>query len=75
MENQVQLSPEHQGRTEVLASNIGVQKALLLEDVVAVGIEEIEDAHIAAERAAAVDRGELDLLSWDEVTGDLDLDN
>ena len=41
MEIQVQLAPEHQGRVEVLAANMGIQKRLLLEDVVAMGIEEI----------------------------------
>ena len=75
MEIQVQLSPEHQGRTEALASSWGVQKGLLLEDVVAVGIEEIEDVHLAAEAAARVRRGEEDLLSWDEVMRNLGLDD
>ena len=75
MEIRVQLSPEHQGRTEVLASNMGVRKGLLLEDVVAMGIGEIEDGHLAAEAAARIERGEEELLSWDEVMGDLGLDD
>ena len=75
MEIQVQLAPEHQGRIKVLASQMGIKKGLLLEDVVSMGIEEIEDAHLAAEAAARVARGEEDLLSWDEVMGDLGLDD
>ena len=75
METQVQLDPEHQGRIEVLASNMGIRKRLLLEDVVAMGIGEAEDFHLAAEAADRVRRGEEELLSWDEVMRDLGLDD
>ena len=70
----MQLSSEHQARIETLAFNMGIKKGLLLEDVVAMGIGELEDFHIAAERAAEIDRGEADLPSWDEVVNQVALD-
>ena len=75
MEIRVQLSPEHQGRTEVLASNMGIRKQILLEDVIAMGIGELEDFHLAAEAAERVRRGEEETLSWDEAMRELGLDD
>ena len=74
MEAQVQLDPEHQGRIEVLASNMGIRKRLLLEDVVAMGIGEAEDFHLAAESDDRV-RGGEEVLSWDEAMRELGLDD
>ena len=75
METQVLLAPEHQGRIEVLAVNLGIGKRLLMEEVVAIGIGEAEDFHLAAETADRVRRGEEELLSWDEVMLNLGLDD
>ena len=75
MEIQVLLDPEHQGRIEILASNMGIWKRLLLEDVVAMGMGEAEDFHLAAESDDRVRGGEEEVLSWDEAMRELGLDD
>ncbi len=50
-------------RLEHLSRVTGVSKAQLAEQAIVAHIEDLEDAHLAAQRMAALDRGESETIS------------
>ncbi|THV22916.1 type II toxin-antitoxin system RelB family antitoxin [Peteryoungia ipomoeae] len=54
-------------RLEELARTTGQTKAALVEEAILAHIEDLEDAKLASERRAALERGESDTVSLESV--------
>jgi RHH-type transcriptional regulator, rel operon repressor / antitoxin RelB len=69
----IRLDPESEARLDRRASQTGRTKAYYLRELVANGLEELEDYYLAAATLERVRRGEEPVYFLDEVERNLDL--
>jgi RHH-type transcriptional regulator, rel operon repressor / antitoxin RelB len=73
MPTSIRLDPESEARLDRLASQTGRTKAYYLRELVANGLEDLEDYYLAAATLERVRKSEEPVCSLDEVARDLDL--
>ena len=75
MATSIRLDPEIEKRLDYLASYTGRTKAYYLREIIAQGIEEMEDYYLAADVLERVRKGQEQVHSGADVRRDLGLDN
>lgn len=75
MATSIRLESEVEQRLDFLATQTGRTKAFYLRELIARGIEDLEDYYLAADVLESVRKGEEEILSSDEVRRALELDN
>ena len=75
MPTSIRLTPNLETRLSVLARKTGRTKAFYLREIIARGLEDVEDYYLAAEIARRVGAGEEKTLSSAEVRRELGPDD
>ena len=75
MATSIRLDPSVEQRLDNLAAQTGRTKAYYLRELVANGLEDLEDFYLAAATMERVRKGEEPVYSLDEVERDLGLAN
>ena len=75
MATSIRLDPAIEQRLDHLATRTGRTKAYYLRELVASGLDDLEDYYLAAETMERVRKGEERVYSADEVRKDLGLDD
>ncbi|MEJ2492631.1 MAG: DUF6290 family protein [Desulfuromonadales bacterium] len=75
MATSIRLDQEMERRLDFLASQTGRTKAFYLRELIARGMEDLEDYYLAADVLERVRKGEEEILSFDEVRRELGLDD
>ena len=75
MATSIRLDPDVEQRLDHLAAHTGRTKAYYLRELVARGLEDLEDYYLAAATMERVRKGEENVYSADEVRKDLGLDH
>lgn len=75
MATSIRLEQEMEKRLDFLASQTGRTKAFYLRELIARGMEDLEDYYLAADVLERVRKGEEEVLSSAEVRRALELDN
>lgn len=75
MATSIRLDQDMERRLDFLASQTGRTKAFYLRELIARGMEDLEDYYLAADVLERVRKGEEEILSSAEVRRDLGLDN
>lgn len=70
----IQLAPEIEDRLEKLAQATGRSKDCVVQELIQLGMDELEDAYLGALEAERVRRGESSTRPLDAVMQDLGLD-
>jgi RHH-type rel operon transcriptional repressor/antitoxin RelB len=73
MATSIRLDPEVEKRLDRLAAKTGRTKAYYLRELVANGIEDLEDCYLAAATVERVRKGEERVFTLEEVERDLGL--
>ncbi len=73
MATSIRLDPAIEQRLDQLAAQTGRTKAYYLRELVAKGLEDLEDYYLAAATMERVRKGEEQVFSLDEVERDLGL--
>ena len=73
MATSIRLDPEIEQRLDQLAAQTGRTKAYYLRELVAKGLEDLEDYYLAAATMERVRKGDEQVFSLDEVERDLGL--
>ena len=72
-QSHARLDPESEARLDRLASQTGRTKAYYPRELIAVGLEDLEDYYLAAPTLERVRKGDEPVYSLDDVERDLDL--
>lgn len=75
MATSIRLAPEMEQRLDFLASHTGRTKAYYLREIIAQGIEKMEDYYLGAEVLERVRKGQEQVYSAADVRRDLGLDD
>lgn len=75
MATSIRLDPEIEQRLDFLATQTGRTKAYYLREIIAHGLEEMEDYYLASDILERVRKGKEAVYSSTEVRKDLGLDN
>lgn len=75
MATSIRLESEVEQRLDFLATQTGRTKAFYLRELIARGMEDLEDYYLAADVLERVRKGEEEILSSAEVRRALELDN
>ena len=75
MATSIRLDPETEQRLDYLSSQTGRTKAYYLREIIANGIEEMEDYYLAADVRERVRKGQEPVHSASDVRKDLGLDD
>ena len=75
MATSIRLDPETEQRLDYLSSQTGRTKAYYLREIIANGIEEMEDYYLAADVRERVRKGQEPVHSASDVRKDLGLDH
>jgi RHH-type rel operon transcriptional repressor/antitoxin RelB len=75
MATSIELDPAIDARLDQLASSTGRSKEFFLHELIAHGIDEIEDIHLAYLEIERLQRGEFTTRSIDAVSADLGPDD
>ncbi len=75
MATSIRLAPDMEQRLDFLAAQTGRTKAYYLREIIAQGIEEMEDYYLAAEVLARVRKGQEPVHTAEAVRKDLGLSN
>ncbi len=73
MATSIRLDPETERRLDQLATQTGRTKAYYLRELVANGLEDLEDYYLAASTTERVRKGEEEVYSAEQVRKDLGL--
>ena len=75
MATSIRLAPETEQRLDYLATHTGRTKAYYLRELVANGLDDLEDYYLAAATMERVRKGEEKVYSAEQVRKDLGLDD
>ena len=75
MATSVRLTPDIERRLDFLATQTGRTKAFYLREIIAQGLQDVEDYYLAADTLARVHRGQEPVHSSQDVRKALGLDN
>ena len=75
MPTSIRLDADLERRLTVLARQTGRTKAFYLREIIATGIEDMEDYYLAEQVMQRVRSGEEKVYSLDDVSAELGLDN
>jgi len=75
MPTSIRLEPEIEARIDALAARTGRTKAYYLREMIARGLEDIEDYYLAADVSERIRKGEVKVLKAEEVARELGLDD
>ena len=75
MPTSIRLEPEIEARLDALAARTGRTKAYYLRELIANGLDDLEDYYTAVEISERIRRGEETTRPLEEVTRELGLDD
>ena len=75
MATSIELDPAMDARLDQLATSTGRSKEFFLNELIAYGMDEIEDIYLACVEIERLQRGESTTRSLDAVSADLGLDD